>query len=229
MTPQQVREMLRETLDDRRLSRGEKQAMSRIFEHLEPGSRALSLYRSMAFELARSVPPGPDSPRVMDWLEDVIALLESRSSPEPESAAPEVCFSPQGDCPGRIAGMFRSARAAADVCVFTITDDRISDAMLAAHERGIRIRVITDNDKSFDAGSDIDRLARAGVPVRVDRSEYHMHHKFAIFDGRRLLNGSYNWTRGAAEWNEENFVISSDPRMIAPFADLFETLWDRFG
>ena len=30
------------------------------------------------------------------------------------------------------------------------------------------------------------------------RRDGHMHHKFAIFDGERLINGSYNWTRGAA-------------------------------
>jgi mitochondrial cardiolipin hydrolase len=56
----------------------------------------------------------------------------------------------------------------------------------------------------------------------------HMHHKFAIFDGERLLNGSYNWTRGAANTNFENLVDTGDPELIAAFAEEFKRLWNRF-
>ncbi len=120
-------------------------------------------------------------------------------------------------------------RKSADVCVFTITDDRISNAIIEAHRRGIEIRILTDNEKAFDAGSDITRLERAGLQVRVDRTPYHMHHKFAIIDNELLLNGSYNWTRGAAENNEENFIITDDKRLLGPFRELFERLWKQFG
>jgi phosphatidylserine/phosphatidylglycerophosphate/cardiolipin synthase-like enzyme len=74
----------------------------------------------------------------------------------------EAWFSPHDDCPGRIINLFGEAHAHADVCVFTITDDRISDALLAAHARGVRIRIISDNDKAHDSGSDIERFASIG-------------------------------------------------------------------
>jgi mitochondrial cardiolipin hydrolase len=101
--------------------------------------------------------------------------------------------------------------------------------MARAHRRGVNLRVITDNDKLFDEGSDIERLSSAGIPVRVDNTEYHMHHKFAIFDGTLLLNGSYNWTRSAALYNEENYILTGDQRLIRFFAELFNTLWEKFG
>jgi mitochondrial cardiolipin hydrolase len=91
----------------------------------------------------------------------------------------------------------------------------------------VPLRIITDNEKAFDEGSDIIRLRQAGVAVRVDQSPYHMHHKFAIFDHERLLTGSYNWTRGASEHNEENFVILGDRRLITAFNTTFERLWNR--
>lgn len=116
-----------------------------------------------------------------------------------------------------------------EVCVFTITDNRISEAIARAHRRGVQVRVVTDDDKLFDPGSDIQQLAAAGVPVRMDKTEYHMHHKFAIFDGTLLLNGSYNWTRAAALYNEENYILTGDPRLIRPFAELFQQLWERFA
>ena len=76
--------------------------------------------------------------------------------------------------------------------------------------------------------SDIDELAAAGIPVAMDRSPAHMHHKFALFDGRILLNGSYNWTRSAAADNEENIVLSSDVSLLAGFSAQFERLWQTW-
>jgi phosphatidylserine/phosphatidylglycerophosphate/cardiolipin synthase-like enzyme len=111
--------------------------------------------------------------------------------------------------------------------VFTITDDSIKDAIVAAHRRKVSIRIISDNEKAEDLGSDIDQLARIGIPVRVDQSEYHMHHKYAIFDRSRLLTGSYNWTRSAANCNEENFIITSDAVLLKSFRTSFEQLWDQ--
>lgn len=83
----------------------------------------------------------------------------------------------------------------------------------------------TDNTKEFDAGSDVAQLRSAGVPIAVDRTDAHMHHKFAIFDGNWLLNGSYNWTRSACEHNEENLVASNDPALVGQFQRAFEQLW----
>jgi phosphatidylserine/phosphatidylglycerophosphate/cardiolipin synthase-like enzyme len=93
----------------------------------------------------------------------------------------------------------------------------------------VAVRIITDNDKAFDRGSDVERLARSGIDVCVDRTSHHMHHKFAIFDRKRLLTGSYNWTRSAASSNEENFIIVDNPRLRSSFQDEFDRLWKEFS
>ena len=123
----------------------------------------------------------------------------------------------------------RACRRSADLCVFTITDDRITRALLDCHRRGLKLRLITDNDKAFDLGSDIERIAAAGVAVKVDRTPFHMHHKFAIFDGGAVLTGSYNWTVGAAKNNEENLVVSNDRRLLTAFTGEFDRLWKKFA
>jgi len=228
MKPQQIRDMLAETLDDRRLSRGERSALNRIFEHTEPNERQLATYRSMAFGLARDVIDGANGPRVLGWLEDVMKLLQQSSDGDASTVAAEAFFSPGDDCPRRIRGLLAGARRSVDICVFTITDDRLSSAILDAHHRGVKVRIITDDDKATDRGSDADRLTDAGIDLRTDRSSYHMHHKFALFDGSLLLTGSYNWTRSAADNNEENFIITGESRLIGPFSELFEQLWKQF-
>jgi len=229
MNRQQIKEMLRQTLDDRRLSRSERSAMGQILEHVDPSPRTLDTYRSVAFELARECMDHGGDRAVVDWLEDVVRLLAKHAPSADRTATAESFFSPDEDCPRKIAALLSSMRKTVDVCVFTITDDRIASAILDTHRRGRAVRIITDDDKAMDPGSDIDRLRKAGIPVRVDNTRYHMHHKFALFDDARLLTGSYNWTRSAAENNAENFIVTGDRRFVEPFSRLFEKLWDSFA
>ena len=87
--------------------------------------------------------------------------------------------------------------------------------------------MISDDDKSEDRGSDCLMLAQRGVPVAFDDEPSHMHHKFAIADRSRLLTGSYNWTRSAAKYNEENYIITNDENLLTEFSRAFNALWDR--
>jgi mitochondrial cardiolipin hydrolase len=149
--------------------------------------------------------------------------------PPPPASSSRAYFSPGEDCLRAILSELERARRTADICVFTITDDRIAHAILAAHQRRVAVRIITDNDKQYDGGSDVDRLRRAGIAVKVDETEHHMHHKFAVLDGATLLNGSYNWTRSACTFNEENLVVTSDPALVHTFARHFEEMWAALG
>jgi mitochondrial cardiolipin hydrolase len=224
MSPQDFQERLARTFEDRRLSRGERQDLQSVLAGLAPDADRRAL-RHFAFELARSVPAEPGDGLVLDWLEDVVKALDSVEPPDRSAPVSEAYFSPGEDCPRAIIRLMQSARRTADVCVFTITDDRLSSALLDAYHRGVAFRVITDNDKAFDEGSDVDRIGRAGVPLRVDRTRFHMHHKFAVIDGQWLLSGSYNWTRGASRDNEENLIVTSEPRLVASYKSAFERLW----
>lgn len=113
-----------------------------------------------------------------------------------------------------------------DICVFTITYNKIANAIMSEFRDGVKVRIITDNDKTNDLGSDIYRMATAGVPVKMDKTDAHMHHKFAVIDGKLLINGSFNWTMSAQSRNFENVVISNNPKMVKSFQRLFEDLWN---
>lgn len=174
------------------------------------------------------------SARVWQWLQVTNGVLVSladhhatRDSATRASTS-EAYFSPGLACRDAIRDAIDGATRHLDVCVFTITDDHLAKALAAAHRRGVAVRIITDNDKGHDAGSDIDRLESLGISVRIDRTEYHMHHKFAIVDKHTLLNGSYNWTRGAFTYNQENVVVSRDPTLLAAFQRAFDELWHQF-
>jgi len=224
-----LREILEQTLDDHRLSRSERRALRSTLEDFIRDEASQRKCHQTAFELARNTIDQVNSSAVLEWLEDVSQVIRQAAAPANPNTDAEVIFSPGDHCWQRIAGLLKTSRQSVDICVFTITDDRITSAILDAHGRKVAVRIITDNEKAFDKGSDIERLARAGVDVCVDQTQHHMHHKFAIFDRRRLLTGSYNWTRSAAVNNEENFIIVDDVRLRTSFQNEFDRLWKEYS
>lgn len=221
-------EMLRVSFEDHHLSRGEKQALGAVLAERAPKAEALQELGRRAFALVRQEMDEGRARAALGWLEEVLELIDAEARRQRGDDA-EVYFSPGLGCVSRVVSLFDDARESVDACVFTITDNRISRAMERAHGRGIRIRVLSDDEKASDPGSDIDRLRRAGIKVLLDRSPAHMHHKFAIFDGRVLVNGSYNWTRSASENNQENLVVTGDPRLVEAFMGEFNRLWREFA
>lgn len=141
----------------------------------------------------------------------------------------QVFFSPGNECRDAIIHQLNQAVSSLRICVFTISDDRITEEILYRHSMGINIQIITDNDKCYDLGSDIEKLCKAGIEIKVDKTPYHMHHKFAIIDNKTVLTGSYNWTRSAALYNHENIVLSTEKQAVKKFRDEFEKLWDQMA
>lgn len=228
MDTRSVDRALRATLDDVRLSRAERTALSEHLAELAETSADLDQVQARAFAIAREHTKSADFTSVLRWLEEVVKIVTRRRETHPDMLC-EARFSPGFTCGQRIVELLRASRTHVEICVFTITDDRVSREILAAHERGVAVRIITDDAKAWDLGSDITRLHQAGVEVAVDRSTAHMHHKFAIFDGAVVATGSYNWTRSAAEHNQENLVVCDHPPLIRRFRDEFNKLWDEMS
>jgi mitochondrial cardiolipin hydrolase len=228
MNTETLSQILLQSLQDHRLSGSERESLvGWTLQNLEtPADRALA--RKITFELFRQSFSDTSLQAKLGWLEEILKVLfplQSLNSEEsPESTA---YFSPGNDCLNQINLRLRQCLKRVDICVFTITDNRITRTILETHRRGVAMRIITDNDKLHDAGSDIEEIRAAGIPVCIDRSPFHMHHKFAIFDNSILLNGSYNWTRSAADENEENIIDSTDPKLVARFQHMFDELWNR--
>ncbi len=223
----ELQDRLPQTFEDGRLSRSERRALKAIFKDLNLSASQRLKLADRAFDIARQAPARVPTGQVLDWLEGLVKLLLSRDSSPGHRR--EAYFAPHQDCAQHIRQLFDDAKSSVDVCVFTITDDSITRAILRAHRRGLAVRIITDNEKSWDRGSDIWELATEKIAVRLDGSEDHMHHKFAIFDRSLVVTGSYNWTRSASLHNQENIVLTDDPRLVSSFLAEFEGLWTNFA
>lgn len=75
------------------------------------------------------------------------------------------------------------AKKSIDLAIFSFTNDDLANEILAAHNRGVKVRIITDDEAMKGKGADTQRMSDAGIPCRTDDAEfYHMHNKFMIVD-----------------------------------------------
>ncbi|NUW67102.1 phospholipase D-like domain-containing protein [Vibrio coralliilyticus] len=228
MNRNQWAQWLEESLTDYRLDDHERRHLQAELAEAVMSDEDRAFLRNQSFTLAKQVLEKDSDPAaVLRWLERVIKVLDNVRANQSSEVATS-WFSPGKSCATGIIEQLKLARDSIDICVFTIADDDLTKHILEAHQRGVEVRIITDNDKMYDKGSDIEYLAKQGVAVKIDTTPYHMHHKFAIFDNKRLINGSFNWTRSASKYNQEDITLSDDKRFLQSFSRQFEKLWQRF-
>lgn len=136
-----------------------------------------------------------------------------------------VYFTPSPDCENNIIAEIRRANKI-DIAVYSITNKNITDAILAAHIRGAKVRVITDRLQSTGRYSRIADVAAAGVSVVTNKTHKIEHNKFAIFDTKTVVTGSYNWTENATKRNSENCIFIHD--VTDEYVARFEYLWNMY-
>ena len=138
-------------------------------------------------------------------------------------------FFPSEESFRQVRTVITSAQRTLDICVYSITDNDLANAIIDAHRRGVRVRIISDDDQAKNKGSDTLRMRDMGIPLVFDNAPSFMHNKYAIADHAVIVTGSYNWTKGARQQNQENVVISNSPELVQSFSSNFDMLWRKFG
>jgi len=157
---------------------------------------------------------------VISWLEICINLINEHAF-----HFNRVFFSPGTEIKNEIKLLLDRAEETVDLCIFTITDNELAKSIKNCYKRGVKVRIITDDEKTEDSGSEILKLAQAGIPVKTDHSHYHMHNKFGIIDKQIAITGSFNWTYTATKHNQENLLATTKYEIVKQYNEEFERLW----
>jgi hypothetical protein len=148
----------------------------------------------------------------------------------------ETFFSPGGGIQKALIEELGSARSEIDVAVYIFSSQELAEALISAHRRGVKVRVVLDGSEDEHYFSKGRYLFDNSVYVRVDRSHVIfpsetqgiMHNKFVLIDNSTIITGSYNWTNAAEVMNDENILIIHDAGEVArAYANQFERLWER--
>ncbi len=138
-------------------------------------------------------------------------------------------FSDRDRIADRIISAINHTRHTLDIAVYSFTQPDLTAAVRAACQRGVKVRIVTDEGQSRDRHSEIGYLRSVGVPIRVSEGfrgrRSIMHNKFAVFDGNQVETGSYNWTTSATSYNFENAIFICGPRVSSRYEEEFQHIW----
>jgi phosphatidylserine/phosphatidylglycerophosphate/cardiolipin synthase-like enzyme len=140
---------------------------------------------------------------------------------------PAYSFSPAGRTETDILNAINFTRESADIAVFSFYSLDIGNAVVNAHKRGVKVRVLVDRVQASQ--SEVGALLiKNGVPFRWSQGyagKGVMHNKFAVLDSRLLMTGSFNWSVNAQQNNFENMFNTADKAYTEAFAAQFERLF----
>jgi phosphatidylserine/phosphatidylglycerophosphate/cardiolipin synthase-like enzyme len=110
-----------------------------------------------------------------------------------------------------------------------LTNEKIFAAIEEVFNRGVKVRIITDDECCKMVGSEIARCAAIGIPTKTDdNARANMHHKFAIIDNSLVITGSFNWTNQAVKMNQENIIFYENKELATKYTDEYNRLWNEF-
>lgn len=146
---------------------------------------------------------------------------------DPDCPRLELCFSPYQICSKVVMLQLAAADFSIDLALYSLTEDNIAQAIIDAHKRGVKVRLAIDKAQAGGKSADDEKLEEVGIPVKRMRGMAGglMHHKFAIIDGKTVLTGSYNWTKGGTYKNSENLLIMDS--LVEEYQIEFNKLWNK--
>jgi len=149
----------------------------------------------------------------------------------PQDAA--LNFPPSQSYANRALSAYAAEHQAIDVIMYRITDRRHSDAMIAARQRGVGVRLYTDTTEYRLASRlwhawNVDRIWAAGIPVSVPVHAGINHEKAVILHGQGMvIFGSSNWTSPSDASQQEHNYFSQQPWIYNWFANHFARKWNN--
>jgi phosphatidylserine/phosphatidylglycerophosphate/cardiolipin synthase-like enzyme len=128
-----------------------------------------------------------------------------------------------------------SAQQSIHIAAFEFNLTPVAEALIAAHQRGVDVRWVTDDENGIDVDGDEGRgqfamLEKAGIQVKDDGRGALMHNKFWIFDGQVVWTGSTNPTINDYYRNNNNILVVSSTDVARAYESEFSEMWaGKFG
>lgn len=141
----------------------------------------------------------------------------------------------QGSVVGRLVEKINAAQTSIHIASFEFDLTPVAEALIAARQRGVDVRWVTDDEHGLEADVEPGHgqfalLQGAGIEVRSDTRSALMHNKFWIFDGQTVWTGSTNITQNGVFKQDNNVIVIQSPELAAIYEAEFNEMWNgEFG
>ena len=96
---------------------------------------------------------------------------------------------------------------------FSFTSESIANELIAAHHRGITVKILFDRSQMGEKNSKFEFLKNAGLNVKIDHVSGLAHNKVLVIDEQKVLTGSYNFTNAAEKRNADNIIMINNSQL----------------
>jgi regulation of enolase protein 1 (concanavalin A-like superfamily) len=148
---------------------------------------------------------------------------------------PALNFPQQEDYAARILKRYAAETQKIDVIMYRVTDERHTNAMIAAMQRGVPVRILGEMKEYRDpdrlwVSYNMDRMWAAGIPYRIAAHAGINHQKLVILYSQAMaVFGSSNWTTPSANQQQEHNYFTTKAWMFQWFVDQFERKWNNLA
>ena len=143
-------------------------------------------------------------------------------------ATPDVFHGPQDWAP-TFEQLIDGAQVSLDLQMYQLSVQELADHVIAAHKRGVAVRVILDGNQTVNAGPRA-AMKAAGVPLQSAPSIFSFSHaKYLIADGALAVIATGNFNDGAVTKERNYAVVDADPADLADLAKIFKADWSANG
>ena len=143
-------------------------------------------------------------------------------------------YTPTGSAADTLARYIGRATQTLDLAIYNWNSSIIRDAVIAAKNRGVRVRIIYEDDNANVSVSQlpttIPRVARPAQPGSSGSSI--MHNKFVIIDAEStdpnvpwVWTGSMNWTGAQLATDRNNVIALQDQALARVYTVEFNEMW----
>jgi phosphatidylserine/phosphatidylglycerophosphate/cardiolipin synthase-like enzyme len=137
----------------------------------------------------------------------------------------------QNSIEGRLIEKINSAKSSIHIASFEFDLTPVAEALIAAKQRGVDVRWVTDDENGLEADEEpghgqFAMLEQRGIEVRSDSRSALMHNKFWIFDGQTVWTGSTNITVSGIFEQNNNVVVVRSPEVAAIYEREFAEMWE---
>ena len=89
--------------------------------------------------------------------------------------------------------------------------------IIDAGKRGVKVEAIIDAKQIHEKKVKIGLVAKGGVTVYLDGAHAIAHNKVMVIDGKIVITGSFNFTKGAESENAENILVIRSAELAAKY------------
>ncbi len=136
-------------------------------------------------------------------------------------------FSPEEKLDQVLVKQIGKANSTIDMAMFTFTSKPVANALVAAIDRGVRVRAVVENKQTGNTTAD-EKIEQAGaLLIRGANTigQYSaMHQKYAIIDAAMVITGATNWTYKGTRKNDEDLLLLELPQITAAYQRNFADL-----